>query len=61
MISGPADGVEKPDCDAVPPGEFVSDDLRADCARFLDELRSQLGRREEPRHDDAWVPARREA
>jgi hypothetical protein len=31
------------------PGDFVSDDLRADCARFLDELRERVQlRRERP-------------
>jgi hypothetical protein len=25
-----------------PPGEFVSEDLRADCVRFLEELRTQI-------------------
>jgi hypothetical protein len=27
------------------PGEFVSEGMRADCARFLDELRAQISRR----------------
>jgi hypothetical protein len=30
--------------DAVP-GDFVSDEHRSDCARFLDELRSRIDRR----------------
>ena len=29
------------------PGEFVSEDLRADCARFLEELRVVISRRSE--------------
>jgi hypothetical protein len=29
------------------PGEFVSEDMRADCARFLDELRAQISHRYE--------------
>jgi hypothetical protein len=43
-----------------PPGEFVSDELRADCARFLDELRELIHRREEPQDGDDWVPAARQ-
>jgi len=27
------------------PGEFVSDDLRADCSRFLEEIRTLVGHR----------------
>jgi hypothetical protein len=38
------------------PGEFVSDDLRDDCARFLDELRTMIHRRGEVEAAD-WVPA----
>jgi hypothetical protein len=41
------------------PGEFVSEDMRADCARFLSELRALIGLRGElPREDAAWVPGR---
>jgi hypothetical protein len=29
------------------PGEFVSDELRADCGRFLDELRARVASRRE--------------
>jgi len=42
--------------DPEPPGEFVSEALREDCARFLDELRNQLGRRAEPGEAGSWVP-----
>jgi hypothetical protein len=37
--------------ESTPPGLFVSDDLRAQTARFLDELRKRLRREkaEEPR------------
>lgn len=39
------------------PGEFVSEDMRADCARFLDELRALVRqRREQPQETSAWVP-----
>jgi hypothetical protein len=41
------------------PGEFVSDDLRADCARFLSEQRALIGRRRElSPESSAWVPRR---
>ena len=33
------------------PGEFVSDEHRTDCARFLDELRSRIDRRREAARD----------
>ena len=40
------------------PGEFVSDELRDDCARFLDELRTMIHRRGEAEVEGAdWVPA----
>jgi hypothetical protein len=39
------------------PGEFVSDDLRADCARFLEEQRALIRyRREFPRERASWLP-----
>lgn len=39
------------------PGEFVSEDMRDDCARFLNELRALIGlRRELPPESAAWVP-----
>ena len=42
-----------------PPGEFVSEDLRADCVRFLEELRAQIeGRAELPPGSTGWVPGR---
>lgn len=41
------------------PGEFVSDDLRVDCARFLSEQRALIGlRREMSPESAAWVPGR---
>jgi hypothetical protein len=60
VISGPSDQLKAPPgLTAEPPGEFVSDELREDCARFLDELRTQLTRREEARDENGWVPAAR--
>jgi hypothetical protein len=43
-----------------PPGEFVSEELRADCARFLDELRALIERRDEASERAGWVPAPRQ-
>jgi hypothetical protein len=41
------------------PGEFVSEDLRADCARFLSEQRALIGlRRGLSPESAAWVPGR---
>jgi hypothetical protein len=60
VISGPGNQAESaPERESAPPGEFVSDELRADCARFLEELRSQLDRRDEARLEDGWIPASR--
>jgi hypothetical protein len=58
VISGPGNQPESPHArQPEPPGEFVSDQLRDDCARFLDELRTQIHRREEPPQRSGWVPA----
>lgn len=39
------------------PGEFVSEELRADCARFLDELRASVrARRKRPAERTDWAP-----
>jgi hypothetical protein len=39
------------------PGEFVSDELRNDCARFLDELRRLVELRHQPAPESAaWAP-----
>ena len=41
------------------PGEFVSDELRNDCARFLDELRRLVELRRQPAPDNAaWDAGR---
>ena len=60
MTSGP-----EPEAGSSPmptpelPGEFVSEDLRADCARFLEEQRARIRhRRELPFEEPAsWLPA----
>jgi hypothetical protein len=43
------DNHEEPE--SSPPGDFVSEDLRAQTARFIDELKKRLGRdkTEEPK------------
>ena len=47
--------------ESEPPGEFVTEDLRADCARFLEELRAQIeGRADLPPGSTGWVPGRLE-
>jgi hypothetical protein len=52
MISGPSretEGAREPE---LLPGEFVSEDLRADCARFLGELHSVIRHRWERSEDE---------
>jgi hypothetical protein len=60
MNVGPSDAAGSPPSpEPDPPGEFVSEDLRNDCARFLDELRRLVGlRRELTPEKAAWLPAR---
>jgi hypothetical protein len=40
------------------PGDFVSEDLRTDCARFLDDVRTRTALRREPRVTGNWLPTR---
>ena len=48
-------------CEPKLPGDFVSEDLRDDCARFLGELQALIARREEmPPNGAQWVPRRAE-
>ena len=60
MNVGPSHtGGSPPSPDPELPGEFVSDDLRNDCARFLDELRRLVELRRQPAPDSAaWAPGR---
>jgi hypothetical protein len=52
-------GGSPPSTDPDLPGEFVSDDLRNDCARFLDELKRLVElRRELTPRSVAWAPGR---
>jgi hypothetical protein len=60
MNVGPSHGAGSPSPKRELPGEFVSDDLRNDCARFLDELRQLVELRRELTPDSAaWAPAGR--
>lgn len=43
---------------STPPGDFVSDDLRKETARFLDEVRKRL-KREKSRSEPKLGPPRR--
>ena len=60
MNVGPSPaGGSPPSPDPELPGEFVSDDLRNDCARFLDELRRVVALRRQPAPDSApWALGR---
>jgi hypothetical protein len=59
MSVGPGHAGSPPSPEPDLPGEFVSEDLRNDCARFLDELRRLVGlRRELTPEKAAWPPAR---
>ncbi len=60
MSSGPSREADSPPPqEPEPPGEFVSEELRSDCARFLKELRALVGLRSAlPPESAAWVPAR---
>jgi hypothetical protein len=59
MSSGPNGGAgSRPSPEPELPGEFVSEDLRADCGRFLNELRARVElRRELAPESGAWVPS----
>jgi hypothetical protein len=61
-VSGPAPDAGSPrERQPEPPGEFVSEDLRADCARFLDELRGLIEHRvKSPSNSATWEPAPRD-
>ena len=60
MIVGPSHAAgSRPTPEPELPGEFVSDDLRNDCARFLDELRRRVELRRELTPDNpAWTTGR---
>ena len=57
MTAGPSEQPKKPAAGRPElPGEFVSEELRADCARFLEDLRALVGHRAEPSARAGWVP-----
>ena len=59
MSVGPSHAAGSPSPERELPGEFVSDDLRNDCARFLGELRQLVELRRELTPDSAaWAPSR---
>ena len=59
MNVGRSDAAGSPPTPDQLPGEFVSDDLRSDCARFLDEQRRLVELRRELTPDRAaWAPGR---
>jgi hypothetical protein len=48
VIPGPSEQPETPPArEPDLPGDFVTEELRADCTRFLEELRALVGRRAE--------------
>jgi hypothetical protein len=61
MEFGPSrDADRSPTPEPALPGEFVTEDLRTDCARFLAELRVLVRhRREPPQESFSWGPDER--
>jgi hypothetical protein len=59
MSAGSNGGAESPPPpEPELPGEFVSEDLRADCGRFLNELLARVElRRELAPENGVWVPS----
>ena len=56
MNSGPTPQGQSPSPEPEIPGDFVSENLRADCARFMDELRELVKiRQEEQPPGTAWL------
>jgi hypothetical protein len=43
----------------APPGEFLSDDLREETARFLDEVKRRIRKGNEPKREPRLGPPRR--
>ena len=49
-VTGPGERERPPaveQAQAVPPGHFLSDELESDCARFLEDVRTLVRRREQ--------------
>jgi len=60
MNSGPSQPAGSPPSPKPElPGEFVSEDLRTDCARFLEELQARIGFRRELPPETAPSASRR--
>jgi hypothetical protein len=50
----------RPNGDETPPGDFLSEDLRDETARFLDEVKRRIRKRTEPQDEPKLGPPRRE-
>ena len=59
MNSGPEPEAAPPPPEPELPGEFVSETLRDDCARFLDDLRRRAAVRRESGLNGGWFPGSR--
>jgi hypothetical protein len=58
--SGPEpEATSSPAAEPELPGEFVSEAMRADCARFLHDLRARTTIRRDSRLAGDWSPANR--
>lgn len=49
----------RPKDEEKPPGDFLSDDLRDETARFLDEVKRRIRKRDEPSGEPKLGPPRR--
>jgi hypothetical protein len=50
----------RPNDEKTPPGDFVSDDLRKETARFINEVKRQIQRRRELGEEPRLGPPRRD-
>jgi hypothetical protein len=50
----------RPKDEKTPPGDFLSDDLREETARFINEVKRQIQRRKEPKEEPKLGPPRRD-
>jgi hypothetical protein len=53
-----ADDEKQRESDSTPPGHFVSDDLRKETTRFIDELRKRLKREKDDSEPKLGPPRR---
>lgn len=49
----------RPPDEDTPPGDFVSDDLRDETARFLNEVKRRIRKSKEPKKEPKLGPPRR--